>query len=130
MDIEKDFVNESELEEFKIGERVFQLRYLLGPEVDEIDSKCQKWVSDLGETKFIIDQKVRNREYLKKSVEHAPYDGSIIGKKDAEGNGIPWTQLSDNDRLAILDKLKAGIRNSLVKKSLEMNSANQEELKN
>lgn len=130
MDIEKDFVNEKELEEYKIGDRVFQLRYLLGPEVDDIDSKSQKWITEAGETKFIIDQKIRNREYLKKCVEHAPYDGSIIGKNDAEDKGIPWTQLSENDRLAILDRLKASLRNSLIEKTLMMNRANSEELKN
>lgn len=126
----KDFVDEKETEEFKIGDRVFQLRYLLGPEVDDIDSKSQKWTEDEEGTKFIIDQKIRNREYLKLAVAHAPYDGKVIGKENGEGNGIPWTQLSDNDKINILDKLKPGIRNSLIIKVLKMNRADTQELKN
>lgn len=128
--MEEDFVDKEETIEKDIAGRKFQLRYLLGPEVDNIDSKSQRFSQDdSGQPKMEIDQALRNRELLKRAVAHAPYDGSVINKNDPKGVPIPWTQLTEGDRLVILDKLKPPIRSELINEVLKMNRADSEIIK-
>lgn len=115
MAFEEDFVSAvgEGVVEFRIGERVFILRYLTGMEADEIDSKTVKYYDDGGEPKADIDQTKRNALYLAKAIVEAPWNH--------EGR-VKWKELTEPDRINILSNLKASIYNQLVRKVYQMNS--------
>ena len=112
---EEDFISR-ELEEVKIGERIFKIKPLTGKEGDEILDK-NLTVDEDGKMK--VSLAVRNEEWFKKCVIDAPY----------EKNGIPFKDLKPDERVEILQKLKPAIRTKLIKELSRLNEGTLEEKK-
>ena len=102
MNPEDDFADETAIE-YEINGRKFGIRLMLGEEFDQASSEFITIKSD--ETAK-IDVAKRNSVFLQKCVVNAPY------QKD----GKPFIELNENQRLELLQKLKPGLRNALIKK--------------
>lgn len=111
---EEDFIT-SDLEEFKIGERIFKLKYLKGKQSDEVLD--QSLTIEGKNINISVSQ--RNELWIKQCIIEAPY----------ELNGIPFKDLKPEERLGIIQKLKPIIRGPLMKKIQEMNEGTEEEKK-
>jgi len=112
---EEDFIS-GELEEIKIGERTFKIKPLTGKEYDEVIDK-NLTIEEGG--KMTISLAMRNEEWLKRCVVDAPY----------EKDGKPFKQLSPEERVELLQKLKPSIRNKLIKELARINEGKEEEKK-
>jgi hypothetical protein len=112
---ENDFVT-GELEEIKIGERVFKIKPLTGKEGDEILDK-NLIVDEDG--KMSASLVVRNEEWFRRCVVDAPY----------EKDGKPFKDLKSEERVEIIQKLKPVIRTRLIKELSKVNDGTVEEKK-
>jgi len=115
MAYEEDFVSEK-LIDFEIDGRPFKLKELNGKENDEA---MDKYVSVTEDNKIVMSIAKRNEIWLKKCVIDAPY----------EKDGKPFKQLSNSEQIEILNKLKAKIRNKILKKLVEMNTPEENVIK-
>jgi len=99
---EKDFIDEKPIK-VDINGREFKLRLMLGVEFDKASSD---FITIRSDESAKVDVAKRNSIFLKKCVVDAPY------KKD----GKAFADLTEDERLELMDKLKPGIRNALLKK--------------
>lgn len=119
---EADFVDLTPID-VEIGGRKFKLKPLNGEESDKVTNKFTKFVQDKDnpdEFKADFDISVRNSEWLKICVIDAPYSK---GEK-------AWSELNEDEKLEILNKLKPKLRNELLKQIRIMNSLESEVVKN
>jgi hypothetical protein len=98
---EEDFVSK-DLIEVEVSGRKFKVRDLSGPEMDSLTEKYMKL--DLENESVSLDLSVKNNEMLKCVVD-APY----------EKDGKKFSELSEDERLELLNSLKNNIRGNLLK---------------
>jgi len=98
---EKDFVNEKPIE-VEIEGKKFLLKEPNGFEADEISDKYLKVAED---GKITISLAERNRAWFSSLVVDAPY----------EIDGKPFKELKPTEKADLLNKLKAEVRNPLLK---------------
>jgi hypothetical protein len=98
---EEDFVSK-DLVEVEVQGRKFKIKDLSGPEMDSLTEKYMKL--DLENESVSLDLSIKNNEMLKCVVD-APY----------EKDGKKFSELSEDERLEILNSLKNSIRGNLIK---------------
>lgn len=94
-----DFVGEEPIEIEVVG-RKFKIKEVNGQDFDKMS---EKYVALTEEGTFNVDIALRNEQLLTLVVD-APY----------EKDGKKFTELSEQDKLGILQKLKPGLRDKLI----------------
>lgn len=112
-----DFVDTEKEHEIDIDGRKFKIREMNGYQQDEVNSRSYI-PNDVG--KFNLDIAKRNEYFLRVCVIDAPYD---------QGE-TKFRSLKPDAKVAILQKLKQGIRKKLIEKIRKLNQMGEETAKN
>lgn len=111
-----DFVDTDKEHEIDIGGRKFKIREMNGYQQDELNSRS--YIPD-GKI-WRLDIAKRNEYFLRICVIDSPYDQ----------DGVPFKALKPDEKVAILQKLKPGIRKELIKKIRKLNKMEEGTAKN
>lgn len=109
---DEDFITGRPVE-IDIEGRKFKIKELTGEETDKI---ANSYVKIKDKNTIDIDIAIKNKELLKNTILDAPY----------EKDGRKWSELTQNERVELLQKLKPGIRSKLLKEINMINGISEE----